>query len=389
MTILQCPITGATLGCAETNELEQIRADISGRVLTHLDGSPVAEIFDDFLQTPDARIRYPVRNRILILLSDFAILKEADRRQYAGYLTEASTLSVMKFYDEVGWRKTDLNSYYDADINEDFREVSRCYIRDCHLRVNDYLPSFGEYLLDIASGPVQYHEYLTYSDRFKKRICCDVSFEALQAAATRLGEKGIYIQADITNIPLKSASVDAFVSLHTIYHVPPNKQLAAFHELERVTRAGGGGVVVYSWGNNSWGNRLATPYRSLAALANRTYTAIRRLVPERMVAMLKRWRGRPPLARGSHKRCAGAASQHCFHAHSYVWFVRNLAASKRWHLCTWRSVGLTMLKQRVPDNASGRAFLRVAFWLESLFPAILGRIGQYPMFVFQKARPDV
>ena len=37
---------------------------------------------------------------------------------------------------------------------KDFRVVSRDYIHKCHLRVNDYLPRRGKYLLDVASGPI-------------------------------------------------------------------------------------------------------------------------------------------------------------------------------------------------------------------------------------------
>ena len=40
---------------------------------------------------------------------------------------------------------------------------------------NDFLPEKGKDILDFASGPIQYKEYLTYSKNFKKRHCVDFS----------------------------------------------------------------------------------------------------------------------------------------------------------------------------------------------------------------------
>ena len=37
-------------------------------------------------------------------------------------------------------------------------------------------------MLDMASGPIQYPEYLVYSSNFKKRYCVDLSKNALEAA---------------------------------------------------------------------------------------------------------------------------------------------------------------------------------------------------------------
>ena len=123
--------------------------------------------------------------------------------------------------------------FEDTDRFEDLRPVSKEYIHRSHLRVGKHIPRHGKYLLDVASGPVQYPEYLAYSEGYDQRICVDISFAALRAAKKKLGDKGIYIQGDITRLPLKNASVDAFVSLHTIDHVPEENQAEAFRELEQ------------------------------------------------------------------------------------------------------------------------------------------------------------
>jgi ubiquinone/menaquinone biosynthesis C-methylase UbiE len=380
VSVLRCPISGKDLRFANADEIAELRADIAKQTLVHLDGSPVGQLFNGFLRTVEGHVYYPILDNVFILLSDFAILPVAERRSYAVHLTPAATRAVMHFYDRTGWRKTDSGVFHDADINEDFREVSREYIHRCHMRVNDHLPNRGKYLLDVASGPIQYDEYLTYSANFERRICCDVSYEALKAAESRLGDKGIYIQGDITNLPLKDGAIDGFVSLHTVYHVPAEKQVLAFHELERVTRNGGGGIVVYSWDRHSWGRKVAAPWRALVELPARMRRGLRPLVPDAWVRWLRR---SAVLAVADAPTVEYAASQFSFHAHSSGWYRRNVAASGRWSLRVWRSVSVKFLENCIPDNAVGRSLLAIVYTAETIFPKTLGRIGAYPMFVFR------
>lgn len=385
--IFKCPITGDDLEFVDPDTTTELHANIVAKTLLHLDGSPVAAAFDAFLKNRKTQIYYPIRDNIFVLLSDCAIVRKTERERYAAQLTPFATLALMRFYDQVGWKRTDRGVFHDANINEDFRDVARRYIRDCHLRVNHHLPQSGQYILDIAFGPIQYDEYLTYSDNFEKRICCDISFEALRAATARIGGKGIYIQGDITNIPLKNGVVDAFVCLHTIYHVPSEKQIVAFRELERVTRTGGGGVVVYCWGDNSWGTKLGAPRRAMVAAPARLIAALRPLVPKVVLRWRRQHRGVAEASSAAPARILQAASQYCFHAYSYRWYKQNVAASGNWYLHAWRSVGLKFLKGRIPDTAFGSLVLAFVYRLESLLPATLGRIGQYPMFVFAKPDP--
>src|SRR5262249_11462139 len=131
------------------------------------------------------------------------------------------------------------------------RPVASDYVHKCRLRINEFIPPGGKYLLDAASGPVQFPEYITYSSHFEYRICVDLSFAALRQAKKKLGEKAVCILADITNLPLKTNAVDAAISLHTIYHVPMDEQRTAFEEIHRVLTPGSSAVVVYSWGPHS------------------------------------------------------------------------------------------------------------------------------------------
>ncbi len=71
-----------------------------------------------------------------------------------------------EFYDRVGWQMVSGEVYQNAEY-EDLRPVSRDYIHKCHLRINRHLAPEGDFLLDAGSGPVQYPEYLTYSEGYK------------------------------------------------------------------------------------------------------------------------------------------------------------------------------------------------------------------------------
>ena len=165
--------------------------------------------------------------------------------------TSAEKQLVKDYYDLQGWKKDRGSIFTDAARFEDLRPVVNDYRIKCHLRVNRHLIKGGKFLLDIASGPVQYPEYLSYSDDYQYRICGDISFTALQEAKKVVGKKGLYVQCDVTRLPFSNEALDGVVSMHTIYHVPANEQKKALTELHRVLAAGKQAVVVYSFARYS------------------------------------------------------------------------------------------------------------------------------------------
>jgi SAM-dependent methyltransferase len=130
---------------------------------------------------------------------------------------------VQQFYDEIGWQQGSEGFYQNARY-EDLRPVSREYIHNCHMRVTRYLKPQGRILLDAGSGPIQYPEYLEYSEYYRYRVCVDLSFVALQEARKRVGHHGLCVVADVTNLPFKENAFDGIISLHTIHHLPPGGQ---------------------------------------------------------------------------------------------------------------------------------------------------------------------
>jgi ubiquinone/menaquinone biosynthesis C-methylase UbiE len=285
----------------------------------------------------------------------------------------------MSFYDQVGWQETDNNVYADAERFEDLRPVSSEYIHRCHLRLGQHLPEAGQYLLDVASGPVQYPEYLTYSRNFIHRICADVSFVALKRAKTKVGEKGIYIQCDITSLPLKEGSVDSFVSLHTIYHVPESEQLTAFQELHRVLRTPGRGVIVYTWGSASPLMKLIMPWLPVTAAAKKMLKAG---LPPFLIEILRTRGKRSPEKK--HAPSTTAEPKSYFHPHGYAWYRKEIANRYDFEIACWRSVSVPFLRAYVHERLFGRGFLSVLFGLENVFPRFFGKYGQFPMIVCNK-----
>ncbi|MEJ5225293.1 MAG: class I SAM-dependent methyltransferase, partial [Anaerolineales bacterium] len=161
-------------------------------------------------------------------------------------MTDHSRQDVRDFYDRIGWSLQDDGLYQNARY-EDLRPVAAEYIHRCHLRLKSYLAPSGDYLLDAGSGPVQYPEYLTYSQDYRYRVCADLSITALKEARKRLGDKGLFVVCDITRLPFKSDAFDGIVSLHAIHHVDVDKQPATYAELYRTLKPGRSAAIVNAW----------------------------------------------------------------------------------------------------------------------------------------------
>jgi SAM-dependent methyltransferase len=268
---------------------------------------------------------------------------------------------VQEFYDNLGWDKSDAG-FSDASIYEDLRPVAADYIHRCHQRVKQHLPDSGRYLLDVASGPVQYDEYIAYSAGHERRVCADISLRALVEARKRLGDKGLYVVADVANLPFADDTFDGVVSLHTIYHVPAAEQEKAFNEIHRVLAPERSAVVVYSWGARS-------PLMLLALMPFLTWSWLSRRLRARADSL---GRSDSPTLYGHH--------------YGHGWF-----AGRKWpfayNLYTWRSVSPDFTKIYANPRLFGRSLLSVLFRMENAWPRFFGRFGQYPMIVVRKNPP--
>ena len=140
-------------------------------------------------------------------------------------------MNIYNFYNKKGWKKNNKYNSVDAELFEDLRSISKEYIAKCRKRINNHIPNKGINILDFASGPIQYEEYMEYSKNFKLRHCVDFSKTAIIEAKKKLGKKGKYYCKDFLKIKFKKNFFDCSISLHTIYHINKNKQKKVINKL--------------------------------------------------------------------------------------------------------------------------------------------------------------
>ena len=274
-----------------------------------------------------------------------------------------------QFYDQIGWQLE--GDVYQNARYEDLRPVSSEYIHRCHMRVKRHLAPTGDFLLDAGSGPVQYNEYLTYSQDYRYRVCMDLSVVALQEARKRLGEKGIYVNADIANLPFKDNTFDGIVSLHTIHHVPIEEKVGVYKGLHRTLKPGRSMVTVDGWAEVP----LAKAMNFFMRIANH----------------LRRWAGKeapkmPPDVQPNGQNGDGAKLP----AGTYVlktsarWFHDVMKDQLPYEIRVWRSVSVKFLRSVIQPEWGGRFWLKVLYRLEEWFPHTFGEKGQYPLIIIKK-----
>jgi SAM-dependent methyltransferase len=270
---------------------------------------------------------------------------------------------VRKFYDAVGWQQISEGVYQNAQY-EDLRPVSSEYIHNCHLRINKYLKHTGKFLLDAGCGPIQYPEYLTYSEGYKFRVCLDISIVALKDARERINGHGLFVVADIAHMPFKSDVFNDAVSLHTIHHLPPEEYRPAYFEIKRVLKPDATAVVVNGWSES----------------------AIMRLFRLPMRFMEKLFR----TAENDQKRIGSSEEEQPKPAGT---FVNKLTASNLRQLLgddfpitirVWRSVSVRFLRAMIQPVLFGKFLLKVLYIKEEWFPGFFGIYGQYPLITFRK-----
>ena len=336
--ILRCPITRDGLREMSMDEIEEANSRISKGELIHYGGTLVRRNIRSAFISLNGQFAYPVEGGIIILLESLAIVlnKDAADGNREDCLRKEKQ-DVRDFYDQIGWHKGEGGQFVDALKFEDLRPVSKDYIHKCHLRVNRHLKPSGKYLVDAASGPVQYPEYLSYSSGYDFRICVDISFVALKEARRKLGDRGIYLLADVTNLPLQDNLADAVVSLHTVYHVPKNEQGQAFREIYRVLKPGSSAVVVYSWkGHSFFMDVMFLPHR-----ISRRFKALIR-------STLRQERSLP-----ANKSSGPSGPKLYSHAYDYKWFVRQKSGFE-FDILVWRSVSVPFLKTYIHNKLFGK-----------------------------------
>jgi SAM-dependent methyltransferase len=201
---------------------------------------------------------------------------------------------------------------------------------------------------------------------------------ALQEARRRIGEHGLFVVADVANLPFPSDPFEGIVSLHTLHHLPLDDQANAYKELFRVLRPGSAAVVVNGWTDSSLMRRMGWLVRGMehvAALAGR----LKRRRPEATVPSTGGVEGAP--ARNAGTRLPTGTFINKLDA---GWLRENIGASMHYELYPWRSVSVRFLRAVIHEITGGRVWLGLLFWLEERFPRFFAEQGQYPMVIIRK-----
>lgn len=341
----------------QPDEIELLNSKIAAGTGIYANMQKLTVLIESGLRGNNNEYVYPVIDGILLLLKDAAIPWQGI--QPVSDLLDTNKQGVRDFYDQKGWQADKEGNYKDAVIYEDLRDVSANYIKKCHERLGRFIHPSGKYLLDAASGSIQYPEYLAYSSNYQYRICADFSFQALTEAKKKLGAKGIYILCDITHLPLKKNSVDSFVSLHTIYHIPKDQQAKAIRELYRVLRPNGKGVVVYDWFKHSpWMNAWLFPFRATVFAKNKIMRTVGKLTATKFTT-----------------------GRLYFYAHTLDYFRKHLPP---FQLRVWRSLSVPFMRYYIHPWFFGKRILDKVYQKEEAAPEECGQKGEYPMLVFEK-----
>lgn len=282
-------------------------------------------------------------------------------------MNEFNIQEVKSFYDSIGWQITESGLYQNAHY-EDLRPVSREYIHKCHMRVNRYLTHQGKYFLDAGSGPIQYPEYLTYSEGYSYRVCLDLSHVALIDARERIGSHGLYVVADVANMPFKDDLFDNIVSLHTFHHLPLESRKESYNEVFRVLRSECSAVIVNGWNYSP----LMHQARWLMRIGNKLFNAPDKTQPKKD----KNQAGKPKQAKKP-----GGTFVEKFDAES---FKQEILPEFNTRILVWRSVSVRFLRSVIHKGWGGKMLLKIIYGLEELFPRFFGEHGQYPLVIINK-----
>lgn len=254
---------------------------------------------------------------------------------------------VADFYNTIGWKTGEDELTEDAKKFEDLRENAKAYVSKCRMRVRRHIPEKGVNFLDMASGPIQYPEYLTYSKNYEKRYCVDLSLDALNLAKKKIADHGVFLHGSFFDIPLEENFFDCSLSMHTIYHIHKNQQEQAVHKLLRVTKPGKPVLIVYS-NPNTLVSLIKKPLRFLRKHSNnQTATGL------------------------------------YFFTHPLSWWSRFEAIADI-DILPFRSFSSDDQKRLFPDNNIGKTALNVLFTLEERFPAFFAKHFQYPLIILTK-----
>ncbi len=258
--------------------------------------------------------------------------------------------TVHDFFNTIGWENEE-GITEDARRWEDLRKHSKIYVSKCRLRLLKFIPKVGENILDMASGPIQYKEYLEYSKNFDKRYCVDLSHKALADAKYKIGDHGKFFVGSFFDLEFKKNFFDCALSLHTIYHMNKNKQEEAVRKLIKITKKGAPIIIIYS-NPNTLISKILFPLKVIRNILRKL-----RLIDNKQALY--------------------------FYAHNINWWQR-FKDEAEITMTIWRSFESKHQKLLFPNNKLGEMMFRLLFKLEEKFPKFFLNNFHYPLIILKK-----
>ncbi len=250
-------------------------------------------------------------------------------------------MDVFKFYNEGGWTKSKKNTK-DAILFEDLRPVAQKYVSHCRNKINKFIPKKGRHMLDFASGPIQYKEYLKYSKNFKYRHCVDFSRKAIDNAKKKIGSKGKFYCKDFLRIKFKNNFFDTIISLHTLYHIEKKTQAKVVRKLITISKKNSPIIIVYS-------------------------------NPNTIISFIKKIFFRKQIKK----------NDLYFYSHNLNWWNQFSKIAKI-EFYPWRSFSSQHQKKIFPNNFIGEFLFEFLIFLENKFPKFFFKYFQYPIIIIKK-----
>jgi hypothetical protein len=70
--------------------------------------------------------------------------------------------------------------------------------------------------------------------------------------------------------------------------------------------------------------------------------------------------------------------------HDYQWLRQQAGHLPGFDVRVWRTASSAFLRAFIFKPLFGQFWLRILYWLEERAPRLMGRVGQYPMVLFEK-----
>jgi ubiquinone/menaquinone biosynthesis C-methylase UbiE len=348
LTILKCPITNEDLYIAGKSLL-QLANRVAGK----------DDFFQEGLVNHSQTYLFPIKHKIIFLFKYYAIPLNENEENLEKL--EFDKQRIFNYYNQIDYYEFEGQQIYtDAVKFVDFRPFALKYTQHGFSNTRQYIDHTGKYFVDAACGPVAFKEYVFLANGFQSRVCIDISANALMQAQKNLAkynQPGIYICADITNIPLKENIADAVVCQHGLFHVQRKLQLKAMHELVRIAKPGSKIAIVYDWFFHS-------------LLMNLT------LGPFQLYRIMRHYGGR--LYARIFKK-----NKLYFYSHSPSWFYKNNPGIKM-NMYVWRSINKHFADIYIHEKLGGKTLINFIWQMEKKHPEKMGRIGEYPVIVIEK-----